>query len=106
MGDFDWLKVIPLIGGPMAALAALLSGVWWVMRKFFASQEDVGRLKTRVAVVEKKIGDMPTQAQLVKLDGDISQLSERISGLGDKIAAVSKPLDLLIEHHINGSNKS
>jgi hypothetical protein len=85
------LKLWPVL---LALWSLVMSWAIWSMRKEFASGTDVGKLDTRLSLVEAAVKSLPTKddfhdlgIQLTRLEGDLKALA----GLNGRI---EKMLDM------------
>ena len=88
-----WPIVVVLV-----SLASLV--VQTLLAKTYAKRESVGALEGRVAMVEQKIADLPSERELHKLQLDISDLRGELRAVRPELAQLRRLSDLLLENEI------
>ncbi len=88
-----WPIVVVLV-----SLASLV--VQTLLAKTYAKRESVAALEGRVAMVEQKIADLPSERDLHKLQLDISDLRGELRAVRPELAQLRRLSDLLLENEI------
>lgn len=104
----DWLAIL---GGVVALLA---TAVLWRLRGEFSSRTEVKTLQDRVGLVEKDLGEikvmlavrlenMPDHEDMGDIRTRLARVEEQVRGVGETMARIERPLNLLVEHHMKGA---
>ena len=88
-----WPIVVVLV-----SLASLV--VQTLLAKTYAKRESVAALEGRVAMVEQKIADLPSERELHKLQLDISDLRGELRAVRPELAPLRRLSDLLLENEL------
>ena len=102
--------------GPLAALAGLVAtAILWRLKGEFASKADLQQTRDRLDTVEAEIERVCTRLEmlpdhedlsdvrerLASMEGAIKVASEQVEGLRQVMVRLERPLNQLIDHHMN-----
>lgn len=124
----DWSKIALILGAVVSTMTAMNLAGWFVLRAVFVSKTELGqalsglstdlgqssqrRLDDAEARIEGRIAGMASgddlaavRVSIARVEGTMASVVARIDGLAALMQRLETPINLLVQHHLNGSDR-
>jgi hypothetical protein len=121
--EIPWDKLVNVASLLVLVLQGVMAWVVWSLRKQFMTRESCdgrcGQVEERQSKADSRMTEMeaaqrsmPTakdinslNGKLGGIEGEIKALLATVRGQADTMRRIEHPLNLLLEHHLNGERK-